>query len=48
MELNKTLLLLWHDGLEHILRKVLPKRFADILKFCISDRMFRVREGDAI
>lgn len=37
----------WHEGLIHKLRNLLPKQFAKILESYLTQRMFRVRQEDA-
>ncbi|KMQ86018.1 rna-directed dna polymerase from mobile element jockey-like protein, partial [Lasius niger] len=36
----------WHQGLEYKLEKYLPSQMAQILKSYISDRYFRVKQGE--
>lgn len=37
----------WHYGLMHKLRDLLPKQFAEIIESYLTQRMFRVRQGDS-
>lgn len=37
----------WHEGLIFKLRQMLPKQFSDLLESYISNRVFRVRHGEA-
>lgn len=37
----------WHDGLNYKLRNMLPTAFSDLLQSYLSDRTFRVRQGDS-
>lgn len=37
----------WHEGLNYKLRSFLPTAFSDLLQSYLSDRTFRVRQGDS-
>jgi hypothetical protein len=37
----------WHEGLNHKLRAILPKQYAEILKSYLTERFFRITQGDA-
>lgn len=37
----------WHEGLNHKLRKMLPAKYAELLQAYLSDRYFRVKHEDA-
>jgi hypothetical protein len=41
------LLTVWHRGLLHILRSVLPDHFCQLLKSCLNNRHFRVKHEDS-
>ena len=37
----------WHEGLNHKLRTILPKQSAEILESYLTERFFRIKQGDA-
>lgn len=37
----------WHEGLIHKLKKMLPKQFTNILQSYLSDRKFRIRQDES-
>jgi adenylate/nucleoside-diphosphate kinase len=37
----------WHEGLNHKLRTILPKQYAEILERYLTERFFRIKQGDA-
>jgi hypothetical protein len=37
----------WHEGLNHKLRTLLPKQYAKILQSYLAERFYRVKQGDA-
>jgi hypothetical protein len=37
----------WHEGLNYKLRTIVPKQYAKILESCLTERFFRVKQGDA-
>jgi hypothetical protein len=37
----------WHEGLNYKLRTILPKQYAEILESYITERFFRIKQGDA-
>jgi hypothetical protein len=37
----------WHDGLNHKLRIILPKQYTEILESYLTERFFRIKQGDA-
>ena len=36
----------WHEGLNHKLRTILPKQYAEILESYLTERFFRIKQGD--
>ena len=36
----------WHEGLIYKLRTILPKRYAEILESYLTERFFRIKQGD--
>jgi len=37
----------WHEGLNHKVRTILPKQYAEILESYLTERFFRIKQGDA-
>ena len=37
----------WHEGLNHKLRTILPKQYTEILESYLTERFFRIKQGDA-
>jgi hypothetical protein len=37
----------WHEGLNYKLRIILPKQYAEILESYLTERYFRIKQGDA-
>jgi hypothetical protein len=37
----------WHEGLNHKLRTILSKQCAEILESYLTERFFRIEQGDA-
>uniref|UniRef100_A0A0A9YSX4 Putative RNA-directed DNA polymerase from transposon X-element n=2 Tax=Lygus hesperus TaxID=30085 RepID=A0A0A9YSX4_LYGHE len=37
----------WHEGLNHKLRKMLPAQYAELLESYLTDRYFRIKQDDA-
>ena len=37
----------WHEGLSYKLRTILPKQYAEILELYLTERFFRIKQGDA-
>lgn len=37
----------WHEGLNHKLRKMLPAQYAELLESYLTDRYFRIKQEDA-
>ena len=37
----------WHEGLNYKIRTTLPKQYAEILESYLTERFFRIKQGDA-
>ena len=46
LDMAQAFVKVWHEGLNHKLRDILPKQYAEILESYLTERFFRIKQGD--